>query len=115
MFGKLKIKIKKNAEIFALSLLILITITSTTYYNYNKTKVYNKYKTTINNVYFKKTIDHVLNNLEPKFKKISHKVSDGETFVNILNNYQINYNFSLISNPLKHLNLGNLKLQCSPS
>ena len=90
MFNKIKTKIRKNAEIFALSLLILITITSTTYYNYNKKKVYNNYKTTINNIYFKKTIDHLLNNLEPKFKKVEHKILDGETFNKILEKYSIN-------------------------
>ena len=87
MFNKLKIKIKKNTEIFALSLLVLITIFSTTYYNYNKIKIYNNYKNTINNVYFKKTLDHIFNNLEPKYKKINHKILEGETFDKILENY----------------------------
>ena len=111
MFSKLKIKIKKNAEIFALSLLILITITSTTYYNYNKTKVYNNYKTTINNVYFKKTIDHVLNNLEPKFKKIEHKILEGETFNKILEKYFVSEKEILdIKEKLsKKINLNKLK------
>ena len=74
MFAKFKTKIKKNSEIFALSLLLIITIISTTYYNYNKTKIYNNYKDTINNVYFKKFIIHLLQNLEPKFKKVEHKI-----------------------------------------
>ena len=89
MIKKIKLKIKKNTEIFALALLVLITIISTTYYNYNKTKVYENYKNTINNVYLKKTLDHLFNNLEPKFKKISHQISPGETFDNILEGYQI--------------------------
>ena len=89
MINKIKLKIKKNTEIFALALLVLITIISTTYYNYSKTKVYENYKNTINNVYLKKTLDHLFNNLEPKFKKISHKISPGETFDNILESYQI--------------------------
>ena len=87
MINKLKIKIKKNTEIFALSLLIIITIISTTYYNYSKSKVFNNYKSTINNVYLKKTLNHLFNNLEPKFKKIEHKISAGETFESILNGY----------------------------
>ena len=87
MINKLKIKIKKNTEIFALSLLIIITIISTTYYNYNKSKVFNNYKSTINNVYLKKTLNHLFNNLEPKFKKVEHKISAGETFESILNGY----------------------------
>ena len=87
MINKLKIKIKKNTEIFALSLLIIITIISTTYYNYSKSKVFNNYKSTINNVYLKKTLNHLFNNLEPKFKKVEHKISAGETFESILNGY----------------------------
>ena len=90
MINVLKTKIKKNSEIFALFILIFLTVISTTYYNHSKKKIYNNFKTIINNVYLKKTLNHVFNNLEPKFKKISHKVSEGETFVNILNNYQIN-------------------------
>ena len=90
MFTKFKTKIKKNAEIFALSLLLIITIISTTYYNYNKTKIYNNYKDTINNVYFKKSIIHLFQNLEPKFKKVEHKISKGETFDVILKNYSVN-------------------------
>ena len=90
MINILKTKIKKNSEIFALFVLIFLTVISTTYYNHSKKKIYNNFKTIIDNLYLKKTLNHVFNSLEPKFKKISHKVSDGETFVNILNNYQIN-------------------------
>jgi len=90
MLNKIKIKIKKNTEIIALSLLIIITIISTTYYNYSKTKIYNNYKNTISNIYLKKTLNHLFNNLEPKFKKINHKILEGETFDSILNGYSIN-------------------------
>ncbi len=90
MFNKIKIKLKKNAEIVALATLIIVTIISTSFYNYNKKIIYNNYKNTINNVYFKKTISHLFKNLEPKFKKIDHKISKGETFDNILKQYSIN-------------------------
>ena len=89
MLNTLKIKLKKNTEIVALSLLVIITIISTSYYNYIKKKVLTNYKTAINNVYLKKTINHIFDNLEPKFKKINHKVSPGETFDNILEQYSI--------------------------
>ena len=59
MLSKLKIKLKKNTEILALAALIFITIITTTYYNYNKNKVYANYKNTINNIYLKKTLDHL--------------------------------------------------------
>ena len=89
LLNKIKSKIKKNTEIFALSLLIILTITFTTYYNYSKKKIYNNYVNTLNNVYLKKTINHIFNNLEPKFKKIEHHISKGETFDNILETYSI--------------------------
>jgi len=87
MLNKIKIKIKKNTEIFALALLILITVISTTYYNYSKTKVYKNYKITINNLYLKKTTEYLFDNLEPRFKKIHHETSPGESFDNILESY----------------------------
>ena len=89
MLIKIKNKIKKNPEALALSLLILISIISTTYYNFNKEKILFNYKNLINNVYLKKTIHHVFNSLEPKFKKIEHKISPCETFDDILKRYNI--------------------------
>ena len=83
-------KIKKNAEIFALFILILITIISTSYFNYNKKKIYYNYKTIINNIYLKKTLNYTFNQLEPRFKEIEHKISAGETFDKILEQYEIN-------------------------
>ena len=90
MLLKLKTKFLKNIEITMLGFLIFVTIISTTYYNYNKNKILINYKDTLNNVYLKKTIDHVFNTLEPRFKKIEHKVSAGETFGKILEEYSIN-------------------------
>ena len=89
MLNKIKRKFKNNTEIIALGLLLLTTILSTTYYNFNKQKIYNNYKNIINNVYFKKTLNHVFGNLEPKFKTITHKINEGETFDKILRNYEI--------------------------
>ena len=89
MFSKIKYKIKNKNEIIALIFLLILTITLTTYYNYTKKKIQISYNEIINNIYFKKTTNHFLNKLEPKFKKIKHKISGGETFDNILNEYQI--------------------------
>ena len=89
MIHILRSTIKKNAEILALFILIFLTVIATSYYNHSKKKIYENYKIIINNVYLKKTLDYVFDNLEPKFKKISHKVSDGETFDEILRQYQI--------------------------
>ncbi len=89
MLQKFKTKFLKNLEITILGFLIFLTIISTSYYNYNKKKIILNYKDTINNVYLKKTIDHIFDTLEPRFKKIEHKVLEGETFDKILNNYSI--------------------------
>ena len=90
MINILQKTIKKNTEIAALIILILISIVSTTYHNFNKKKISDNYLSSINNIYFKKTFNHFLNNLEPRFKKINHKVSPGETFNSILEDYSIN-------------------------
>ncbi len=89
MLNKIKQQLKKNNEIVALAFLILITIISTSYFNFNKNKIHLNYKNLLNNVYLKKTVYHFFDNLEPKFKKISHKVSPGETFDNILEEYSV--------------------------
>ena len=89
MLNKIKLIVKKNTEIFALGILVLVTIISTNYYNYNKEEILSEYKNLINNVYLKKTTNNLFNNLEPKFKKVSHKVIEGETFRNILKNYSV--------------------------
>ena len=81
--------LKKNLEIFALLSLIISATIFTSYYNYKKTidnKIYNNF---IDNIYFKKTLKTLVNNLEPKFKKIKHKIQSGETFDKILKNYGI--------------------------
>ncbi len=90
MLQKIKIKFFKNLEISILGFLIFLTIISTSYYNYSKKKILSNYKDTINNVYLKKTVDHIFNTLEPRFKKIEHKILAGETFDQILNSYFVN-------------------------
>ena len=43
----------------------------------------------IDNIFFKKTLNHIVENLEPKYKKIKHKIKSGETFDKILESYSI--------------------------
>ena len=81
--------IKKNAEISFLILLLLITITNTTFYNNKKILINKNYKEVINNIYFQKSINQIFNHLVPRYKSIDHKISNGETFDKILNNYSI--------------------------
>src|SRR5210317_2081529 len=81
--------IKKNIEITFLFLLLLITILSTSIYNEKKVLIDENYKNLINNIYFQKSINQIFDNLVPRYKNIDHKISSGETFDKILNNYSI--------------------------
>ena len=81
--------IKKNIEITFFFLLLLITISSTHIYNNKKILIDENYKDLINNIYFQKSINQIFDNLVPRYKNIDHKISSGETFDKILNNYSI--------------------------
>ena len=89
MLKKIKLGVKKNLEIFALGLLIAITIAFTSYYNFNKEKIFQNYSNLLDNVYFKKSINQIFDNLEPRFKKIEHEINVGETFDKILEEYLV--------------------------
>ena len=103
--------IKKNLEIIFLFLLILITITATTFYNNNKALIYKNYEDVINNIYFQKSVNQIFNNLIPRYKNIDHKISSGETFNKILNNYSISNEqiLEIKKNINSDYNLNNLK------
>ena len=81
--------VKKNTEIFFLFLLLIFTIFSTTIYNNKKLETEENYKEVINNIYFQKSLKQIFDNVKPRYKSIDHKISSGETFDKILNNYSI--------------------------
>ena len=102
MIKYLKTKIKKKIEIIGLIFLILITTFLTSYHNFNnkiKSETYNSF---IDNIYLKKTLIYVIDNLEPKYKKIKHNIKSGETFDKVLERYSINKSeINKIKNSLK--------------
>ncbi len=110
MINKIKLKIKNKSEIYALTFLIILTVIFTSYYNYTKKKITDNYNEIINNIYFKKTTNHFLDKLEPKFKKIRHQISEGETFDSILDQYQIDKKeiYNLKNKLSKKINLNKL-------
>ena len=81
--------IKKNSEIVFLFFLISITIIITASHKSSKKQTIENYKSTLNNIYFQKTINNIFNSLTPRYKSINHKISNGETFDKILNSYSI--------------------------
>ncbi len=102
MLKNLQNKIKKNFEIFGLIILIFFTATFTSYFNYKKNLNNKTYNSFIDNIYFKKTLNHLIDNLEPKYKKVKHKIKAGETFDKILESYSIEKSeINKIKNSLK--------------
>ena len=103
--------IKKNAGTKFLFLLLVITIVFTTSYNDNKKKVNENFKDVVSNIYFQKTIKHIFNNLEPRYRNINHQISSGETFYKILKSYSISKNeiIKIKDNLNSDYNLNNLK------
>ena len=90
MIKKLKHKIIKNFTVFGLIFLLIFASIFMIYFNHKKNfsnKIYlNDF---INNIYFKKTLFYIVDNLEPKYKKIKHKIKSGETFDKILEKYSV--------------------------
>ena len=110
MYKNLINNIKKNFEIFALVSLIILAAFSTSYFNLKKKETAETYLNIVDNIYLKKTLSHLINNLEPKFKKIKHKIKSGETFDSILENYSVDkQEVTKIKNALlKEINLNKL-------
>ena len=77
---------------------------------YQKKFANENYDKFINNTYFKKTLKEIVTNLEPKYKKFSHKIKSGETFDKILNSYLIDKEqiVSIKKNLLKKTNINKL-------
>ena len=90
MLKIIKDKLKKNLEISGLVFLIFSAAISTNYFNFKKEIETQTYYNFIDNIYFQKTLKYIVSNLEPKYKKIKHKIKSGETFDKILESYSIN-------------------------
>ena len=89
MLKKFSNKIKKKLQFFPLVAVILVTISLTSYFNYAKNFNKKNYNNFLDNIYLKKTLNHIINNLEPKYRKIEHQIKLGETFDKILSDYAI--------------------------
>ena len=110
MQKKLSLKYLKNFKFLGLIFLTIFLVFIATFLNYQKNKSNEQYNNFINNVYLKKTLNEIINNLEPKYKKYNHKIQSGETFDGILENYKINKKEinKLKQSLLKKININNL-------
>ena len=87
--NKINKKFSNFSSIFFLFLLVLVSVFGIQIYNYNKERVNQNYINLINNIYFQKSLSHLFDALKPKYINIDHKISQGETFDEVLNKYQI--------------------------
>ena len=103
---------KSNRTILLLTLLMIGTIVAMNYHNYKKNLNESNLKNLINNIYFKKTLSNLFNQFEPKYQKIEHIISKGESLSNILEKYSISSNeLELVKKSLVNKNnIYNLKI-----
>ena len=89
MIKKITTLFFKNYNILTLVFLTIITILIVSHTNHQKKLDNQKYDDLINNIYLKKTLNEIINNLEPKYKTYNHKIKSGETFDKILETYSV--------------------------
>jgi murein DD-endopeptidase MepM/ murein hydrolase activator NlpD len=89
MLKKITLSFYKYFKILGLIFLIIFTITVSILFNHQKNLKSKDYNNFINNIYLKKTLNEIVNNLEPRYKKYNHKIKSGETFDKILSSYSI--------------------------
>jgi len=89
MMKKIKILFFNNLKIIGLIFITLLTIIISSYLNFNEKFYKNKNVNFTKNIYFKKTLNEIIENLEPRYKIYNHRIKSGETFDKILNNYSI--------------------------
>jgi len=89
MLKKIILPLIRNIKVITLFFFFIITILISLYLNHEKNLSVRKYNNFINNIYFQKTLNKIINNLEPKYKTYNHKIKSGETFDKILSDYPI--------------------------
>jgi murein DD-endopeptidase MepM/ murein hydrolase activator NlpD len=99
-----------NSKILVLISIIILAVIFAILLNYQKILKDQKHNNFINNIYLKKTLKEIINNLEPKYKKYNHKIKSGETFDKILNSYSIDKQqiIAIKENLLKKININKL-------
>ena len=107
--------IKKNFEVFFVLIIILITTIITNLYNESK-KIYEKrYISLINNLYFQKTINHIIDEIQPKLEYIEYRVSQNDSLNSIFVENNVSKNEASIleknlkkNNSFKSLRVGQI-------
>tara|TARA_Y100000748_G_scaffold94759_1_gene79113 strand:+ start:101 stop:1384 length:1284 start_codon:yes stop_codon:yes gene_type:complete len=84
-----KSALRRDPEIAFLLFTAFFLVISIQLYNVLKNEKKSNFFEILNNSFFKKTVVYYLDNLNPKYENIKHKISRGETLDEILKKYQI--------------------------
>ena len=68
-----------NLKLAGLIFLIIFTVIIAAYSNQKENLTKSQNFDVINNIYFKKTLNEIVNNLERRYKNYNHKIKWGET------------------------------------
>jgi len=111
MIKKFQTFFLKNLIILGLIFLTILTILISSYFNHQKKLDNQKYNNIINNIYLKKTLNEIINKLEPRYKIYNHNIKSGETFDKILETYLIDKEeiIAVKENLSKKININKLK------
>ena len=90
--AKFKTLVKKNLESMFLIFMALLVLLLVQTFNLIKEQRKNNFFDILNNLYFQKTLNAFIDNLEPRYINIEHKISSGESFNSILKKYEIPLN-----------------------
>ena len=85
----MKSALRRDPEIAFLLFTAFFLVISIQLYNVLKNEKKSNFFEILNNSFFKKTVVYYLDNLNPKYENIKHKISKGETLDEILKKYQI--------------------------
>ena len=90
--SKLNKLVKNNIYLILLVSIVLFTILSTNYFSVLKKNQEDSLLNILENTFFKKSINHLVKNLNPRFTYLNFKVNQGDTFEKILNQLKISKN-----------------------
>ena len=83
-------KFKEYSIFFWIIFISILGILFTGIYKSNKSEAYQKIKESFNNIYLKKTLKEITNNLKPRFTYVNYISKSGDTYQSIINSLKIN-------------------------
>ena len=85
-------KFKEYSIFFWIIFISILGILFTGIYKSNKSEASQKIKESFNNIYLKKTLKEITNNLKPRFTYVNYISKSGDTYQSIINSLKINQN-----------------------